>query len=428
MELDGYRILLIAYAFPPANVIGAIRAGELADWLQSQGAIVHVVSAQDDRIPQDLGDLAGDVSCERTSRRIFAAKSRDSHSTPVQPSSQKKSHVQGTGFFGRFRRKFRSWARDMLAFPDSNMLWIPAALKTSKQHGQRLQPNFVFTTSPPFSAHVVGRFTASALGATWVADLRDGFAENPYSDAAPWRRRVNSLIEKWVLERANVITSVSETLVQQLHRSHGKTTVLVRNAIPSTSICFAPDVDLLKPTKFNIIHTGTIYPDRRDPRPLLEALQNLGPLARDIRVHFFGRMVDGLVEIVEELGVADLVTIHGHVSRDVSRAVQRGADVLLLLMGNEPSEVGIMTGKVFEYLSSEVPILVLGNPESEAAQLVLTLNRGKSATDPEQIADLLMEWLKNWQEARTLMTLGQLPLDLRRDHQWGELMDFLFEK
>jgi len=52
------------------------------------------------------------------------------------------------------------------------------------------------------------------------------------------------------------------------------------------------------------------------------------------------------------------------VSHEQAICVQRGADLLLLLKSDEPDQ-GIMTGKFYEYLASNKPILVIGDKDAE---------------------------------------------------------------
>lgn len=56
-------------------------------------------------------------------------------------------------------------------------------------------------------------------------------------------------------------------------------------------------------------------------------------------------------------GMGDLVEDHGLVSREESIALQRGADVLLMASWHKAAQRGILTGKLFEYMMMEKPIV-----------------------------------------------------------------------
>jgi glycosyltransferase involved in cell wall biosynthesis len=78
--------------------------------------------------------------------------------------------------------------------------------------------------------------------------------------------------------------------------------------------------------------------------------------------------------------------------------LQQAADALLVLA--EGSSRRAATGKLFEYLGTDAPILVLGE-ESEAARIVAETGSGPvvSGSDPSQIAAAL-ERLLDSPEAR----------------------------
>ena len=88
-------------------------------------------------------------------------------------------------------------------------------------------------------------------------------------------------------------------------------------------------------------------------------------------------------------GAGDALRTVGTLERDQTLRLQRDADSLLLLTaGNRQGEA---TGKVYEYLFAERPILVLGE-DTEAARIVERAKAGTviPAEDPERIADALV--------------------------------------
>jgi hypothetical protein len=75
----------------------------------------------------------------------------------------------------------------------------------------------------------------------------------------------------------------------------------------------------------------------------------------------------------------------GRLPRDRTLALQRAADSLVLIAGDHRPSVA--TGKLFEYLAADRPILVLGN-RSVAAEIVRATGSGfvAAADDPAEIA------------------------------------------
>ena len=62
----------------------------------------------------------------------------------------------------------------------------------------------------------------------------------------------------------------------------------------------------------------------------------------------------------------------GPLTRAQSIALQQQADILVLLESGDPEVKGILTGKVFEYLATDKPILLLGPGEGSELHALLT--------------------------------------------------------
>jgi glycosyltransferase involved in cell wall biosynthesis len=120
------------------------------------------------------------------------------------------------------------------------------------------------------------------------------------------------------------------------------------------------------------VYTGRLYGERT-PKYFLEALRSAmekEPDMKDkVRAIFVGsceEFLDGrtIRDYLEEYNLHDAVKLTGHISRKESLEYQMSASVLLLLIGIVPLEMELtygLSGKVFDYLLSEKPILTLAN-------------------------------------------------------------------
>ena len=55
---------------------------------------------------------------------------------------------------------------------------------------------------------------------------------------------------------------------------------------------------------------------------------------------------------------------------------QKKANLLLLMINNTPNAKGIITGKVFEYIASKRPILVVGPEDGDLSTIINTTKSG----------------------------------------------------
>ena len=60
----------------------------------------------------------------------------------------------------------------------------------------------------------------------------------------------------------------------------------------------------------------------------------------------------------------------GYISHEDVIKEQMKSRVLLLMINNTPNSKGIITGKVFEYMASKRPILVIGPEDGDLANII----------------------------------------------------------
>jgi glycosyltransferase involved in cell wall biosynthesis len=131
----------------------------------------------------------------------------------------------------------------------------------------------------------------------------------------------------------------------------------------------------------------------RVPTDLFRCLKEVAALGARVLLEFYGLHLDPVRRAAADLGVEDLVHCCGHVSHAESVRLQREADVLLLAMTEStPGDRGVLTGKLFEYMSARRPILVLGCSEGAAADLVRTSQCGVVIDNVSQLKAQLEAW------------------------------------
>src|SRR5690606_23258859 len=92
-----------------------------------------------------------------------------------------------------------------------------------------------------------------------------------------------------------------------------------------------------------------------------------------ISIDFYGQNEKQLAAILDRChgNRHGVVHAHGFVSRADSLAAQARSSLLLLLESSAPEARGVLTGKLFEYLVSGIPILAVGINSHNAAGALL---------------------------------------------------------
>jgi glycosyltransferase involved in cell wall biosynthesis len=274
------------------------------------------------------------------------------------------------------------------------------------------------------------------MGVPWVADYRDLWSVgNEYSVRSVVRRSVDRRLERRLLRSAAACVTVSEPLAESMRRTFGIETQVIMNGIDRRPVPaptepagrshdgFGDSTGEIPASSLTLAHTGFLYPGKRNPGPLLDAIALLGNNAARVHVVFAGEDNGVVRKAVERSGTADSVTNVGEVSAEKSWRIQAEADVLVLLMWNDPRDAGTVTGKIFDYLLARRPILMLGYDTGVAANLIRARGAGVVLNDKQEIADQLRRWLSMKQRAGRIPALPPSTLDgLFREDQLAKYL------
>ena len=289
-----------------------------------------------------------------------------------------------------------------LLVPDENVLWnstaIPKAISIARSEGI----DVVLTTSPPGSVHLIGAAVQKATGAKWVADLRDSLALHAHRSADGLGQRAKQKaragIAHLVARQADAIVAAAESIAVETRGLSPRGPV-----VTITNGCDFDDFTGLEyrgSDRLRLTHAGSFF-GKRDPKPFLQALADSG--LEDVVVRFVGDFRPGDREFLESLDLGDRVELIPYVPRRESLALQRDSEALLLLIPEAGGRGrGVLSGKVFEYLAAERPILAVVPPDGAAAALIRDTNAGIVA-GPDNVAgirDALLDLHARWRAGR----------------------------
>jgi glycosyltransferase involved in cell wall biosynthesis len=372
------KVLIVSLYFPPAGGGGVQRPLKFATHLPTLGIETHVLAPDDSKWIHADPELQPPTNAWIHRARYLGPKGR-------RPAEE----LHGRTGLDRISRQARLAGRRFL-LPDENVSWnltaIPAAIRIVRKEGI----DVVLTTSPPSSVHLVGAAVKRVTGVRWVADLRDSIVAHPHRRAerlaVRTKERGEAVVAGLVARNADAIVAVSEAIAEETRGLDPKGPV-VTIANGSDFDDFA-GLQYERGARFRITHTGSFF-GKRDPRPFLTALAQSG---LDVTARFVGDFRSADREWAEQLGLGDRLELHPYVPRRRSLELQRDSEALLLLIPEAGGRgKGVLSGKVFEYLAAERPILASVPPDGAAAQLIEETGAGVVAPpdDPAAIADAL---------------------------------------
>ena len=372
------KVLIVSLYFPPAGGGGVQRPLKFATHLPTLGIETHVLAPDDPKWIHADPELQPPTNAWIHRARYLGPKGR-------RPAEE----LHGRRGLDRISRQVRLTGRRFL-LPDENVSWnltaIPAAVRIVRREGI----DVVLTTSPPSSVHLIGAAVKRATGVRWVADLRDSIIAHPHRRAerlaVRTKERGEAAVAGLVARNADAIVAVSEAIAEET-RGLGPKGPVVTIANGSDFDDFA-GLPYERGERFRITHTGSFF-GKRDPRPFLTALADSG---LDVTARFVGDFRTADREWAEKLGLGDRLELHSYVPRRRSLELQRDSEALLLLIPDAGGRgKGVLSGKVFEYLAAERPILASVPPDGAAAELIEETGAGVVAPpdDPAAIADAL---------------------------------------
>lgn len=393
------KVLFVAYHFPPIGGIGSLRAVKLAKFLPQFGwkPTILTVSKGDSFVFDDtlLNELPNAISVERAPS-VEIIKTTQAKNIYDQMGPARQAYGPITWLQRRIVRLLRSVYLGLF-IPDDKIGWCIPAVRKAVELSQDHRFEAIFATSPPQTDLVVASWLKRKLRVPLVLDYRDEWTTNPHK-AMPNALvlQISQLWEKRILGHADMLTVVSKGMLDNLRAAQ-----IIGNERPACHVLpngFDPadfQIELPDPmpsTRFEIVYTGSFYGEHRVPDPFLYALHRWlvksPTLGEKIQVSFYGSIYPRHQHLIDELQLADVVQVKGIVSHHEAVLAQKRASVLLLVIGKGEGRA-IVTGKVFEYLGAQRPILAMIHPEGEAAHLVRRTRTG-IVVDPDDIASIVI--------------------------------------
>jgi glycosyltransferase involved in cell wall biosynthesis len=322
-----------------------------------------------------------------------------------------------------------------LFIPDGRIGWYPFAVRLGQRVLRAEQPSAVFSTSAPYTAHLIARRLAASADLPWVLDLRDPWVDNHF-DPPPtrWHRHLHRWLEGRCVDRANRVVCVTPSMTDEMRNRYpgelqSKFATITNGFDPKDfDRELAPD-----PTRFSIRHVGSLYAGRSAIpflRGLLLAMARDAALQARLDVEFIGAMDRDNRQAWEAFVAAHelqpWVSSRAFVPHHHAVGLMQQSQVQLLIAGKGLGLDRVYTAKLFEYLGARRPILAVA-PPGVAATLIQESGAGIVADpeSPEDIADAILTLYSWYRQGRLREWSPQGIEAYDRCHLTGQLASLL---
>jgi glycosyltransferase involved in cell wall biosynthesis len=428
------RILIVAGYFAPYAPTAGVRPGKLAKYLLGRGHDVRVIAAAHRHLPPLLPReipeefvtyaRAADVNAPPRMAAAMINRLRGLGKSASGAAGPKTSVAPAPETAkSESRQKLRSLSTlytTVTNWPDPQIGWLPFAVSAGRKVLSDWRADIVIASVPPHTGFLVAKSLSQRFSIPWVAEYRDLWTDHPYYTEPAWRARIERPQEDRVIGTAAGLVTVSDVWRTVLQERYDKPTITVLNGFdpddyPEESIATAGD-------RLEILYTGSLYPGRRDPTALFAAMSRMGEAGRAVHVTFYGADVETVFAMARSAGVADQVSVNPAIPYRAVVELQRKADVLLLLRWSDPSERGVVPGKLFEYIGARRPILCVGRNDGTVPEIITSRQLGLVSEDPAAIAEQLSKWT---QAKRMQGVLTPLPLESRAGYSRADQFELL---
>ncbi len=368
-EGRGRRVLIISYYLPPLGRGGVKRPTKFAKYLKRLGWEPVLLGVKPIAYyafdPTLLEDLKGipvfRAESLDVSRLVYWLGKRQVKASPLTE--------------GISRSVFNT-----LLFPDAKAPWIPFAYWLGRSLAEKgLRPDLILSTSPPFSAHLIGLLLRRHYRVPLVVDFRD-FWPTGLVPANPVMKPLYARLRRWIARQADAVIAVYQDIVEDL--GFGE---YLPSGYDPEELADLPAFDLKG--EIPIAYTGSLSLKEDSTLALIRALREVPGFT----LHLAGVVPGSILREVD----GERVFYHGYLSARMALGFLKSARILWY---TQPAGASA-TAKLYEYTGLGKPILATIPPESEAARLIAS--RGLGVVVPPETPRIV--------EALQRIRRGELP-------------------
>lgn len=368
------KALIITYYWPPAGGSGVQRWLKFVKYFRDFGIEPVVFTVENPNYPILDESLAKDIpqSLEILKQPIWEPNNLFAFF------GKKKTESAGflnpnPSLFGRILQYIRA----NYFIPDARKFWVKPSTAYLRKYLKENRIDIIITTGPPHSLHLIGLNLKKDLNIKWIADFRDPWTEIDYFQQLPLTEKAiekHHFLEEAVLKNADAVLVVGKTMNEKFS-GFNSNVVTITNGFDEESADSVAELD----SKFSVTHIGLMNADR-NPKMLWEVLLEIvtenKEFANDFELKLIGKIDASVIDDISKFQLSNNVQVIDYVAHNKVVEFQNKSQVLLLTVNNVPSAKGIITGKIFEYLMANRPILAIAPLNGDVSEIINQTNSG----------------------------------------------------
>lgn len=294
-----------------------------------------------------------------------------------------------------------------ILIPDGDKIWYEKNKDILLEYIQENDIDVLYTSSYPYSDHLLGLYVKKHLpDLKWVVDFRDEWCNNPYIlDMGYSKRRMEKerRMEREVVDNCDYFITNTPLMLKNFLKDYNieDKSYVIPNGYDEEDFCDLSK-DYVKKDKLIITYSGSMY-GRRKPDYFLQAVNELINEEKidkdDILIRFIGNIPNKKINEINDTysldGVVKYLPYMEH-KKSIEKLIE--SDILLFIIGEGKGAENFYSGKVFEYMNTNRPIIALVPPKGVAADVIRETKTGyiSETTNVNNIKDLMLKLYTDW--------------------------------
>ncbi|RLD84958.1 MAG: glycosyl transferase family 1 [Bacteroidetes bacterium] len=406
------KALIITYYWPPAGGSGVQRWLKFVKYLQDFDVEPVVYTVQDPKyalmdetlekeIPKNITILKQPIWEPNNLLTLFKSKQQKTSAGFLNPDPS-------------FLEKQLQYIRANYFIPDARKFWIKPSIKYLSEYLKNNKVDVIITTGPPHSLHLIGMELKRRFPIKWISDFRDPWTDIDYFHQLPLTEKAiqkHKELEKKVLQQPDVVIVIGKTMKEKFDKFN-KNIHIISNGFDGEIAASEGELD----NKFSITHIGLMNADR-NPKILWEVLSEMisenSEFAKNLEIKLIGEVAKEVKTHIADSKLEKMTQYINYVPHHKVMEYQRSTQVLLLAVNNVLSAKGIITGKIFEYLQANRPIVAIAPKNGDLAEIIDKTNAGfvVDFDDKENLKKTILDLYKKYKG-------GELKVDTNNIEQY----------
>ncbi len=384
------KVLIITYYWPPSGGGGVLRWLKFTKYLRSYGWEPIIYTPENPEAPAIDHSLGKDIPEDLT---VLRTKIWEPYTLYKYFSGKKKADKINTGFLSEKKspsllENAAIWIRSNLFIPDARKFWIKPSVRFLVDYLKKNPVDAIVSSGPPHSMHLIALGLSKRTGLPWLADFRDPWSNIDYYHHLKLTRLSDAKhkkLEKQVLKNASKLVTVSWNWAEDFRKLGANEVEVITNGFDEDDF---KNFERQPNPHFELLHLGSINKDR-NPSMLWKVLGELCAeselFRKKLKITLIGQSDFVVFEEIKKNLLWDNFNKVDYLPHN--QALSRGASatVLLLPLNDTPNVMGIIPGKLFEYLALKRPVLGIGPVNGDSARIINQCKAGKTISFDDEV-------------------------------------------